>query len=85
MKEMKYVVTAHPDTNVEEIFIFPKSVHHDCFAEMIPYMKNQMYGNWDRVHREPISAGFTDGNTCYGVSESLGLESRPEDTKLLSM
>jgi len=83
MIEMKYVVTVHPDTNEKEIFIFPKSVHHDCFAEMVPYIKDQMYGNWEQVHREVISAGFTDGVTCYGISESLGIASRPQDTELL--
>lgn len=35
--------------------------------------------------REVISAGFVNENVweCYGRSDSLGLDSRPEDTALL--
>lgn len=88
MKEMKYIVTQREteltNVNIEEIFIFPKSVNHDCFAEVAGRIKDQTYGNWHRVYREVISAGFTDGVKCYGESESLGIKSRKdEDTQLL--
>ena len=88
MKEMKYIVTQRESelTNImiDEIFIFPKSVNHDCFAEMANAIKNQTGGNWHRVRREVVSAGFTDGVKCYGKSESLHLESRKDvDTQLL--
>lgn len=88
MKEMKYIVTQR-DTEldgvfIEEIFIFPKSVNHDCFAEVVNCIKNETHGNWHRVRRTVISAGFTDGVKCYGHSESLNLNSRKElDTELL--
>jgi hypothetical protein len=79
---MKYIVTCDKDGN-EDLFLFPRSIHHDAMAEMLMHIKNQTFGNWERVFREPISAGFVDGSRCHGKSESLGLESRPEDTILL--
>ena len=82
MREMKYIVT-QDENGKEEIFVFPKSVNHDCMGEVLGYIKNQTWGNWERVFRFPISAGFTDGVKCYGHSETLGLKSRPEDTQLL--
>lgn len=80
---MKYIVTKN-ENGKEELFTFPNHVHHDCMAEVLCYIKNQMYGNWEREYREPISAGFIDSKgNCYGISESLGLASRPEiDTAL---
>ena len=60
---------------VEEIYVFPKAVHHDCFYEII--------NNQDEF-RKLISAGFVDSNLqCYGKSETLNVESRKEDTDLL--
>ena len=82
MREMKYIVTRNKEGK-EEIFVFPKSVNHDCMAEVLGFIKNKTYGNWERGFRKPVSAGFTDGKTCYGESLSLGIESRPQDTELL--
>lgn len=82
MREMKYIVTRNEEGK-EEIFVFPKSVNHDCMAEVLGFIKNKTYGNWERGFRKPVSAGFTDGKTCYGMSESLGIKSRPQDTELL--
>jgi hypothetical protein len=82
MREMKYIVT-YNEADKEEIFIFPKTVDHDCMMEVIHRIKNQSWGDWKREYRLPISAGFTDGKTCYGESISLRIESRPEDTELL--
>lgn len=77
---MKYVVV---ETNgVEQLFIFPKEINHDRFAEVLSYIR-EGDRNWSREYREPISAGFTDGLSCYGRSESLDLDSRKEDTQLL--
>lgn len=72
---MKYIVTK-TDDGKEEIFIFPKVVNHDCMAEALRGIRDQSYGRWNRVHRKPISAGFTDGKKCTGRSESLNLDSR---------
>lgn len=72
---MKYIVT-ESEEGKSEIFIFPGAVHHDCMAEMLRHIKNQSHGNWNRVRREPIAAGFTDGKRCWGRSETLNLDSR---------
>ena len=47
-------------------------------------MRSESWRNWKRESWRPISAGFTNGETCYGRSESLNLDSRPEDTAYLS-
>ena len=82
MKEFKYVVLKVED-EPEKIFIFDRSIDHDRFAEVQSYIK--VGGHvWSREFRAVISAGFTDGQSCYGTSESLGVSSRPvEDTALL--
>ncbi len=80
---MKFITT-EDETGKQEIFLFPDDVNHDAMAEMLERIKNQTYGNWHRVRRTPIAAGFVDSNlNCYGISESLGLKSRPEDSILL--
>lgn len=80
---MKYIVTK-TDNNVEEIFLFPREVHHDCMAEVLSHIRNQHGRNWKRIHREPVSAGFvSEKMECYGKSETLKLESRKQDTELL--
>ena len=59
---------------IQEIYVFPKAVHHDCFYEAI--------NNQDE-YRALVSAGFVDSDlNCHGSSETLGVKSRPEDTKL---
>jgi hypothetical protein len=78
---MKYIVTVD-SSDVEEIFLFPKTVRHDCMAEAIRGVKNQLHGNWYRVKRTPISAGFIVNGECTGSSETLNLKSRQQDTVL---
>lgn len=72
---MKYIVMEDEDGK-EEIFIFPKSVNHDCMAEALGRIKNQTWGNWVRVWRNPVSAGFVNDGVCSGYSETLSLASR---------
>lgn len=72
---MKYVVM-QDSIGKESIFIFSKEIHHDCAAEVFGRIKDQSTGRWNRVFRDPVSAGFTDGKNCYGSSETLGLSSR---------
>jgi hypothetical protein len=80
---MKYITTQQQDDK-EELFTFPKTIDHDAMAEILRHIKNRTHGQWERVYRKPISAGFVDQNwVCFGRSESLGLDSRPEDTELL--
>lgn len=83
MNEMKYVVVTSEEQG-NQLFIFPKNINHDSFAEILSYIKVGEGRNWKRVFRKPISAGFTDGTKCYGKSESLNLSSRKEDTELLN-
>lgn len=40
--EMKYIVTEDEDGK-EEFFMFPKSVDHDCFAEVAGRIKNKSW------------------------------------------
>lgn len=80
---MKYVVVSSEEFG-EQLFIFPKNIDHDQMAEVLSYIKTGGR-NWSRVFRKPVSAGFTDGHTCYGRSESLDLTSRKVDTDLLNL
>lgn len=81
---MKYIVTKQ-ENGTEEIFIFPRAVHHKDMAQTVEHLKHHPDdgSGWRRLHREPISAGFVEGGKCVGNSESLMLASRPEDTALL--
>lgn len=80
---MKYIVTECEDGK-EDIFIFSERIHHDCMMEMLRCIKNQSYGQWGRVSRGCIAAGFTDGIKCWGRSETLDIDSRGEqDAKLI--
>ena len=79
---MKYVVVESEEQG-KQLFIFPKNIDHDAFAEILSHMKVGTPQNWKRVYREPVSAGFTDGKTCYGKSESLGIKSDNGDTALM--
>ena len=80
---MKYICVQNEDGGFE-IITFPKSIHHDVMSEAVQRMKNQTHGNWNRTLRKTISAGFVNiNNECFGKSESLGLESKKEDTEIL--
>ncbi len=83
MREMKYVVTKTKE-GPEQIFIFEKGIDHNRFYDVLGYIKEGHDRSWRRESRELISAGFTNGKTCWGKSESLNKGSRPkEDTALL--
>jgi len=84
---MKYVCFRNGDTGQEEILVFPKTINHDCFAEMAGRIKNQIDGSWHRVMRTPVSAGFVAeigvGLVCHGRSMTLNLDARTCDTEIL--
>ena len=83
--QLKYVVSKK-ENGLEEIFIFSKSVVHASLAEVLNYIKVGTARNWRREHCEIVGAGFTDGKTCYGESESLGIKSRgTQDSRLLGV
>lgn len=83
--KMKFVCTKD-ENDKEEIFVFPKHIDHDRFAEVLCHIRtDDARGQWQRMFRKPISAGFVSRtNKCFGRSETLDLDSRPEDTKILS-
>jgi thioredoxin-related protein len=81
MSEMKYLVV--DSGQGEQLFTFPKNIDHDEFAAVLSYINVGSPHNWKRVFRNPVSAGFTDGTNCYGMSETLMMKSRVEDTELL--
>ena len=81
---MKYICTVNGD-DVQEIFTFPRTVDHDAMAEVLGRIKNSTHGDWRRVMRTPISAGFvTSVGQCHGEGITLNLSSRDKDTELLA-
>lgn len=82
--QMKYITT-EDENGKEELFLFPRGINHDAMAEVLGHIKNQTGGNWSRVRRMPVSAGFVDANgKCHGMSETLGLKSRTIDSEILA-
>lgn len=71
--EMKYVCTIDED-NQKQIFFFEKHINHDWFYEVVGHMDDQF--------RKRSSAGFTNGISCYGRSETLNLDSNAQDFEL---
>lgn len=84
MSKMKFVCARDPEGK-EEIFVFPATVDHDAYAEALMRMRNRTTGNWVRIRREIVSAGFVGASmACYGRSETLNLEARPQDGEILA-
>lgn len=71
--EMKYITTINED-GIKEIFFFEKHINHDWFYEVVGHMDDQF--------RKKVSAGFTNGVSYYGRSETLNLDSDPTDFEL---
>ncbi len=84
--EMKYVVVEYdlPEGRNEYMFVFPKNINHDRLRESLEAIRHGGDRRWERHYPAPISAGFTDGKTCWGRSETLNLNSRACDTQLLN-
>jgi hypothetical protein len=84
---MKYIATTRDEDGTREIFLFPNEVPHNVMAEAIYGLRNQTHGEWRRIRRTPVSAGFVTaddtGPYCYGQSESMHLRSQDGDTELL--
>ena len=81
---MKYITTEDKNGHLD-IFTFPDSINHDCMAEALEGIRSQTFGDWERIRRIPLSAGFVNASgICVGESVSLGIESRgSQDTDLL--
>ena len=69
---LKQVLPSHH--NQKEIFFFEKHINHDWFYEVVGHMDDQF--------RKRSNAGFTNGISCYGRSETLNLDSGPTDFEL---
>lgn len=87
--QMKYITAAvmHPgrDKAVEHIFIFPEFINHNHFASSMRRMRDSSnYGREQPMEFQVVGAGFTDGQQCWGRSETLNCNSRgAEDAKLI--
>jgi hypothetical protein len=76
MSHQKYV-TFESYGDAEHIIVFPDFIQHSDFAKHVQEAS---------PHKPmvPISAGFVNDAQCFGVSDSLRLNSRPkQDTDLL--
>lgn len=81
---LKYIIVRNRDSGKEEVFLFPKSVNHDVFAKSVGRLKNQAQGQWRRITRDIVAAGFVSPSfKCYGGSDTLHMVSREQDTKIL--
>lgn len=74
---MKYVVV-RSEEHGEQLFVFPSNLNHSAESEVLSYIKTGSSTNWSRTYREPLSAGFFDGDRCFGASETPNLKSRPD-------
>lgn len=82
---MKYIRTQRQN-GMTELFVFPRTIDHDHMAEVLHHIRidDPNGRDWSREFRELISAGFVDtNNKCHGRSETLDLDSKPEDTQIL--
>ena len=89
MSKMKYIVFECSDeergTLLHIPVIFPHLLVHSEVAELISCLRVDPTNTmrfW--MHPVPVSAGFISGSKCYGMSESLGLKSHPDDTAICS-
>lgn len=82
---MKYIVTKNEE-GIEEIFIFPQRYNHDDMVGTVNRLKTfdrNNHRDWERCYKQPVAAGFTDGKTCHGRSETLNLDSRGRIDEML--
>jgi hypothetical protein len=86
---MKYIVmdVKKPGGfHLEVPFVFPDMVVHHMMAQVC---KALCEATWPETEVKPVSAGFVSSTAfedeCYGESETLGLKSRPEDSRLIQM
>lgn len=52
-------------------------------TDAICRLKDQTHGDWRRITRTAVSAGFVENGACFGGSETLCLSSHKDDTALL--
>lgn len=86
---MKYIILQVEDKTYP--FTFSKELNHSDFCDIVKRIK--MYPNGGHTHWEKklaradcVGAGFiSKDGTCSGRSESLNIESRPEDTDIVGL
>ena len=77
---MKYIVVVIDGH--ESMFVFPRTINHDAFAEGIEGIRFGGSRDWTRklinAKKEGlvISAGFITNGECHGRSESLNIDGR---------
>lgn len=85
MNEVKYIVLAD-EAGKEYPILFPRELGHVDVSNGI--RGNAQMSGWSRVKGwlKPVSAGFYDPDRrmASGKSESLKLESRPNDAALIN-
>ena len=79
MSDWKYVMLEDPETGRKVPVIFPTELTHSDMAEAAIRSARRAVGA--RTYLKPVSAGFLSIMTTgtSGMSESLNLDSRPED------
>lgn len=87
---MKYIVLnviSKSGMGMDVPFVFPDIIVHSMMAHVCVDLCKMTWGA--DVDVTPISAGFLSSTAfedeCYGESMSLGLKSRPEDSRLIKM
>lgn len=85
----KYFVLKKDDKEYFVTFPNCQEMSHKNMAEVVRRVRvdGDRHDDWCRSfgHSEIVSAGFMDADgNCYGHSESLGIKSRPEDTRLFA-
>lgn len=87
MHNKKFIVFKDGYEGKEMIVIFSTDIVHAHMAEALIRMKAGDMIDWKRINFHSVSAGFVDyTGKCYGRSESMSLDSRPDlDTALLGI
>ena len=76
-----FQVTLSDVSSLNIPIIFPNVLNHDDMAKATHRNMIRNY-NWTTV--KVVSAGFINSNgTCHGRSETLNIDSKPEDTTII--
>lgn len=84
MKYILFEVAVKKDLTLNIPFVFPNVLVHQDAAE---HLQHLLCMTFDTPEVKPVSAGFFNTLTgqCGGRSESMGLESRPQDSDLVRL
>lgn len=84
MEELKYVM--FDLEGLEFPILFPKFVNHNRTEEGMVHSIRRSFSDKGLTggDAEVVSAGFWDGRNAHGMSESLKMNSRPQDTDIIT-